>query len=281
MSLFEAILLGIIQGLSEFIPISSTAHLTIAGKLMGITQTVSPEKWTAFIATIQLGTLAAVLAYFAKDLIEMPKSFAKESFGKTKKPFKERSANARMFVYIIVGSLPIAIVGLAFKDVIEGETTKNLSVIASALIAVGLLMGLAEKVSSFKKPYEKINFWDSLIIGFSQCFALIPGASRSGSTITAGLFLGIERAAAAKFSFLLSVPAVFGSGALEFYQSLEYLDSSQTLNLAVATLSAAIAGYASVAFLLNYLKTKTAFLFVYYRIALGALILASLFAKVL
>lgn len=281
MNILEAILLGLLQGLSEFIPISSTAHLTIAGNLLGIIDQSHPEQWTAFIATIQLGTLIAVLIFFAKEIKEIPIAFIKENISAHRISFKGQSNNSKLGWLIIIGSLPIAIIGLALKDIIESGLTKNLSVIAISLITLALILALSEKLANHKKDLKSISIFDSLIIGLSQCLALIPGASRSGTTITAGLFLGINREAAAKFSFLLSIPAVLASGLLEFYHSLNYISSTDLINLSVATFISAISGYFAIAFLLKYLRTHSTFLFVYYRIILGILIFILLFFKLI
>lgn len=276
MSIIEAIILGIIQGLTEFIPISSTAHLTIAGQLMGLVNPSHPEKWTAFIAVIQLGTLAAVLIYFAKEIREIPLAFLKENLGPKRTSFKKQSLYSRLGWFIFLGSIPVAIVGLVFKDFIEGSFTKDLQVIGISLIGLALILALAEKLASFRKKLEHITWLDSIFVGIAQCFALIPGSSRSGTTITAGLFLGMERATAAKFSFLLSIPAILGSGLLEFYHSLDYISGSEYITLSIATIASAISGYASIAFLLKFLRTNSTMLFVIYRIAIGAFILIAL-----
>ena len=271
MSVIEAVILGIIQGLSEFIPISSTAHLTIAGKYLGLVDPAHPERWTSFIATIQLGTLAAVFLYFKKEVYEVPRDFMKENIGNRKK-IKEQSDNSRLGWLIIIGSLPVVFFGLALKDFIEGSFTKDLNVIATSLIALGIILGIADKTANFRKKLRNITWIDSLIVGFAQVLALIPGSSRSGTTITAGLFVGMDRETAARFSFLLSIPAIFGSGLLSFYQAVEYLTPDQFLTLAVATVVSGISGYAAIAFLIKFLKTRSTFLFVFYRIILGILI---------
>lgn len=271
MSILEAIILGIIQGLSEFIPISSTAHLTIAGKLMGLIDSAHPERWTAFIATIQLGTLAAVFVYFKNEIYNIPKSFLKENVFSRKK-FSTQSDDSKMGWYIIIGSLPIVFLGLALKDFVEGNITKDLNVIAGSLIGLGIILGIADKTAKFRKNLNKITWLDSLIVGLAQVLALIPGSSRSGTTITAGLFTGMTRETAARFSFLLSIPAIFGSGLLSFYQALEYLTKDQLITLSVATVVSGISGYFAIAFLIKFLKTHSTFLFVFYRIILGILI---------
>jgi len=273
MSILEAIILGLLQGLSEFIPISSTAHVTIAGQLFGLIDNSHPEQWTAFIAIIQLGTLAAVLLYFSKEIRTIPAAFLKENLGSDRKSFKEQSHNSQMGWFIILGSIPIATIGLALKDIIEGSFTKDMTVIGISLIALAVILFIAEKTAKFKKDMSDINWKDAMLVGLVQCIALIPGSSRSGTTITAGLFMGLKRETAARFSFLLSIPAVFGSGLLEFYQSLDYITTDGLLTLAVATIIAAVSGYASIAFLLKFLRTRSTMLFVFYRIALGICIL--------
>ncbi|ROL61165.1 undecaprenyl-diphosphatase UppP [Bacteroidetes/Chlorobi group bacterium ChocPot_Mid] len=273
MNIIEAIILGLLQGLSEFIPISSTAHLTIAGQLFGLINSEHPEHWTAFLAVVQLGTLAAVLFYFSKEIRTIPIDFIKENLSKNRVNFKSQSHNSKMGWYIILGSLPIATIGLALKDMIEGSITKEMSVIAISLIVLAIILFIAEKTAKFKKGIENVTWVDALIIGFAQCLALIPGSSRSGTTITAGLFSGLKRETAARFSFLLSIPAIFGSGLLEFYQSLKYITTDDLIALTIAIIVSAISGYFSIAFLLKFLKTKSTLIFVIYRIILGTIIL--------
>jgi undecaprenyl-diphosphatase len=272
MNTIQAIILGIIQGLTEFIPISSTAHLTLAGKIMGLINGGDPKAWTAFMAVIQLGTLLAVLVYFWKDIIRIPGAFFKENIGSERKKYNEQSIDSRMGWLIIIGTIPIVIVGLGLKDLIEGHFTKNLVVIASAMIGLALLLAIAEKKAGFHKKMGDITIKDSIVIGIAQCFALIPGSSRSGTTITAGLFTGLHRETAARFSFLLSIPSVLASGLLEFYQSWPDLNSESIFNLIIATIAAAISGYLSIAFLLRFLRTRTTYLFIFYRIAVGLII---------
>ena len=280
MTFLEALFLGIIQGLTEFLPISSTGHLTIAGKLMGLISSENPEHWTAFIAVIQLGTLLAIIIYFWKDLLGIFIDFLNENIIKRNK-FSNQSTNSKMGWLIILGSIPVAIIGLGFKDVIEGAFTKNLYVIASSLIVLGIILALAEKVGKFKRDLKDITWKDTLIIGFAQSLALIPGSSRSGTTITAGIFLGLKRETAARFSFLLSVPAILGSGLLEFYSSLEYIQFDGLVNLAIATIASAISGYVTIAFLLSFLKKNSTMVFVYYRIAIGLIIFVLIGASVI
>ncbi len=277
MSLLEAIVLGIIQGLTEFLPISSTGHLTLAGKLMGLVSEQNPERWTAFIAVIQMGTLFAVLLYFWKDLVNIAFGFIKENI-LSRKSFKDQSENSKMGWYIIIGSIPVFVIGILFKDFIEGAFTKSLYVIAISLIVLGIILAAAEKLSKLTRSMEKITWKDSLIIGIAQALALIPGSSRSGTTLTAGLFLGLKRETAARFSFLLSIPAVFGSGLLEFYHEAKNLDQSGYILLFVATATAAISGYLAIAFLLNFLKKNSTYIFVFYRILIGITILIFLYS---
>jgi undecaprenyl-diphosphatase len=272
MSVFEAIFLGIVQGLSEFLPISSTGHLTVAGKLLNLISEDNPERWTAFIAVIQLGTLAAIFVYFWKDLLEIVKSFLSDNLIQRKK-FTDQEFYSKLGWYIIFGSIPIIIVGLGFKDIIEGAFTKNLYVIAYSLIALGVILAIAEWLGKFKKDLQNINWISAVLIGLAQTLALIPGSSRSGTTITAGLFLGFTRETAARFSFLLSVPAVLGSGVLQFIEVLEFIDYKGFVVLIIATITSAVSGYLAISFLLNYLKKNSLYIFVFYRIILGVIIL--------
>jgi undecaprenyl-diphosphatase len=272
MSIFEAIILGIVQGLTEFLPISSTGHLTLAGKLMHLIDPNNPEQWTAFIAVIQLGTLIAVVWYFWNDIFNIVKDFFTDNLFR-RKIFREQSLNSKLGWFIILGTIPVVVVGLGFKDIIEGALTKNLYVIAGSLIVLGIILACAEKIGQFKKDLTGIKWFDALIIGIAQSLALIPGSSRSGTTITAGLFLGFKRETAARFSFLLSIPAVLASGLLEFYESLKDIDSSGMVNLIAATLAAAISGYLTIGFLLKFLRNHSTFIFIYYRIVIGIIIL--------
>ncbi|GAB4289463.1 MAG: undecaprenyl-diphosphate phosphatase [Ignavibacteriaceae bacterium] len=271
MSIIEAIVLGLLQGLSEFIPISSTGHLTVAGKLMNLISAEHPEYWTAFIAVIQLGTLLAVLLYFRKDIVSITADFLKDNL-KERKSFKSQSLNSRLGWLILAGSVPIVIIGLLFKQEIEGTFTKDLTVIAISLIALALILAIAEKVARHRRKIDQMNFLDAILIGIAQAVALIPGSSRSGTTITGGLFMGFERETAARFSFLLSIPAVLASGLLQLYEALKFIDQSMALNLIISTVVSGISGYAAIDFLLKFLRRHTTFLFIYYRIALGILI---------
>lgn len=279
MSILQAILLGLIQGLTEFIPVSSTAHLVLADKLFNLDQKLSPEQLTAFNAVIQMGTLVAVIAYFFKDLLEIALAFFGDNlaYAKTRQPLGEA---ARMGWYIIIGTIPVVIIGFAFKKQIEGAFTKNLNVIGGAMIGLALLLTLAEFIGSRKYDLKNLTWLDSLAIGFAQACALIPGSSRSGTTITAGLLLGFNRETAARFSFLMSIPAVGAAGVLEFVREVKHFDSTMLVATGVATLVAMVSGYAAIAFLMYYLKSHNTFVFVGYRLVLGTVIFALLWFKV-
>ncbi|MGB5872709.1 MAG: undecaprenyl-diphosphatase UppP [Bacteroidota bacterium] len=265
-----AVLLGIVQGLTEFLPISSTAHLTFAGKLFGFVSPEHPESWTAFIAVMQLGTMAAVVVYFWRDLLSMITSLFHDvgKYG-LRSGFSASSADSKMAFYIVIGTLPVAIIGFAFKSIIEGTLTKTTLVLAFSLIGLALVLWLAEKVSRHTRTIEDITWRDALLIGCAQALALIPGSSRSGTTITAALFLGFTRSAAARFSFLLSIPAVLASGMFELMRIDPAVFDLGLTSLLLATLVSAVSGYAAIAWLLRYLTKHTMMIFVWYRIALG------------
>lgn len=277
MPFLHAIIYGLIQGLTEFIPISSTAHLTIAGRLLGDIK--SNEEWTAFIAVIQLGTLLSVVAYFGWDIIQIARGFLVTNWGYfSKQPISaDDQEHAKLGWMIIVGTLPAALLGIALKKIIEGPLTKDLRVIAVSLIALAIVLTIAEVVGSQRRDMKHLTFLDALIVGFSQVFSLIPGSSRSGTTITGGLFAGLTRETAAQFSFLLSIPVIAASGLLELPKALKSINSGWSV-LIVATIVSALSGYLAIAFLLKFLKTHTTFVFVGYRIALGLLMLAMLAA---
>ena len=281
MTVFDAVLLGIIQGLTEFLPISSTAHLTLFGKILGLVQPEHYTAWTSFIAVIQLGTLVAVVAYFFRDLVRMPVSLVADlrrgsiSF----RPGK-MSIPGWLSLLIIVGTIPIAIAGLVLSDAIHGFFTKNLVVIGASLIILALLLWLAEKSASHTRDAESLTLVESLLIGVGQALALIPGASRSGTTLTAGLFLGLTRQSAARFSFLLSVPAVLASGIHEMVSLKADPLEFGVVNVVIATLAAAVSGYAAIAWLLRYLMKRTTLVFIIYRIVLGVFLLCLVFFRV-
>lgn len=280
MSIIEAIILGIVQGITEFLPISSTGHLTLAGKIMGLISDKNPEHWTSFIAVIQLGTMISIFVYFWKDLWNIFIEFLQNNFQKRLK-YSEQSLNSKLGWMIIAGTIPIVVVGLLFKDMIEGALTKNLYVISGSLIVLAIILAIAEKTAKFKKDIKDVTMLDSILIGLAQAVALIPGSSRSGTTITGGLFLGLKRDVAARFSFLLSVPAILASGLLQLKESLAFINYDLALNLIVATVVSGISGYLAIDFLLKFLKKNSTFVFIFYRIALGVLILVLLYSNII
>ena len=265
MSVLEAIVLGITQGLTEFLPISSTAHLRIVPAFAGW-----EDPGAAFTAVTQLGTMTAVLLYFRADLARIARAWLRS----LRDPAARRELDARLGWYIILGTIPIGIFGLAFKDQIENGA-RDLYLIGSALIVLGLVLLAAERVARHDRPLERITTRDGVVIGVAQALALVPGVSRSGATLTAGLFLGFDRPSAARYSFLLSVPAVVLSGLLEFGSILDGSDGEHVGlgSLALATFLAFVVGYASIAFLLRYLARHSTIMFVVYRVALGTLVL--------
>jgi len=268
MNIMYAVLLGIIQGITEFLPISSTAHLTLAGKYLGLIG--SPEDWTAFIAIIQLGTVAAVIIYFFRDLIAICRSLLADLRKPAAGNSPKWSAESQLGWKIVIGTLPVVVIGLLFKKAIEGTFTKELSTIATSMIVLAVILLLAERTGKRARTVEQSTWMDALIIGLAQACALIPGSSRSGTTITAGLFLGLSREAAARFSFLLSIPAVVASGFYELYEARHHLSNLGGIApVVVATLVSGIDGYASIAFLLRYLRTHTTYVFIAYRVVLG------------
>lgn len=270
MSFLLAVVLGLIQGLTEFIPISSTAHMTIFGHLSGMLDPHHPERWTATMAVVQLGTLLAVLAYFAGDIRSITTAMVVETFRERKQPFAQ-SPLARLGWLVVIGSVPIGVLGLAFRKIIEGNLTKDPLIIAVMLVAVAVVMLVADRLRGVR-PIESLTITDALIIGVAQALALIPGASRSGTTISAGMLIGIERAAAARFSFLLSIPALLASGMLELVHALRMLPLNDLWLLSIATLTAALSGYVSIAFLLAYLRRHSLAVFAVYRIGLAVVI---------
>ena len=271
MSILEAIVLGIVQGLTEFLPISSTGHLRIVPAFLGW-----EDPGAAFTAVTQLGTMAAVLLYFREDLWRITRSFLRSL-----KKRETRDQDARLGWYIVLGTIPIGIFGLVFKDEIESGA-RDLYVIGTALIVLGLVLLAAEKVGTRERDMDSITPRDGLVVGLAQAMALVPGVSRSGATITAGLFLGLDRAAAARFSFLLSVPAVVLSGLFEMRNFVgEGGDDTGAGALIVATFLAFVVGYASIAFLLRFLVDHSTSVFVGYRVVLGAAVLVLVSAGVI
>jgi undecaprenyl-diphosphatase len=262
MNALHAIVLGLVQGLTEFLPISSSGHLRIVPAFFGWA-----DPGAAFTAVIQLGTMAAVLLYFRADLWRIATAWLRS----LRDPSIRGDLDARMGWYIILGTIPISILGLAFKDPIETKF-RNLELIGTTLIVFGLVMLGAEAASRRDRSLREITSRDGLLIGLAQALALVPGVSRSGATISAGLLLNFDRAAAARYSFLLSVPAVVLSGLFELRHAGEgNLPVGAT---ALATVLAFVTGYASIAFLLRYLARHSIAVFVAYRVVLGVLVIA-------
>ena len=263
MSAFEAIVLGIVQGLTEFLPISSTAHLRIVPAFAGW-----DDPGAAFTAVVQLGTMAAVLLYFRHELWRI----ARALLVGLRRPEERRTLDFRLGVYIIIGTIPIGIFGLIFKDQIE-TGARDLTLIGCTLIVLGLLLLAAEKAGSHTRGLESFTARDGIIVGLAQACALVPGVSRSGATLTGAMVLGFKRVDAARYSFLLSVPAVVLSGLFELRHIGEG-NGAAAAPTAIATLAAFVVGYASIAFLLRWLGNHSTAIFVAYRVALGSLVLA-------
>ncbi|HEY0007072.1 MAG TPA: undecaprenyl-diphosphate phosphatase [Pyrinomonadaceae bacterium] len=279
MSILQAIILGIVQGLTEFIPISSTAHLIFASRAMNLN--LSAENKTAVIAVIQLGTLIAVLIYFARDIWNILIAFLRDHLALVRnRGAAERtrlSDEARLGWLVIIGSIPIGTIGLLLKKFIEGPFTKNLWPISIMMIAVALLLWLAERVGRQERGMDRLGIKDALVVGCAQVLALLPGASRSGTTIMGGLFAGEKRETAARFSFLLSIPAIFASGLLELKEAFHNLPPHSFVPLALATIVSGIVGYASIWFLLRFLRTHSTSIFIGYRLLVGLTLLVLLF----
>jgi len=259
----QAIVLGVVQGLTEYLPVSSTAHLRIVPAFLGW-----EDPGAAFTAVTQLGTMAAVLLYFRTDLWRIARAWT----ASLRQPELRSEVDARMGWYILLGTIPIGIFGLAFSDQIESGA-RDLYLIGTALIVLGLVLLYAEHVARRDRSIEDIKRRDGILIGLAQACALVPGVSRSGATITAGLFLGFDRESAARYSFLLSVPAVVLSGVFEL-RDIGGDENAGVVPTIIATLLAFAVGYASIAFLLRWLARHSTAVFVAYRVALGALVLA-------
>jgi undecaprenyl-diphosphatase len=270
---FEAVILGLIQGLTEFLPISSSAHLQIAAQLMHLPLSVGAEKnsLTAFIATIQLGTEAAVLIYFWRDIVRIIKAWAL-SLSKKNRPL---SQDAKLGWLIIIGSLPVVVIGYVFKSFIENEL-RNLWVIGATLIVFGIILGIADRIGARQKSLDSLTARHGLLFGLGQALAVIPGVSRSGGTISVGLLLGYSRQAAARYSFLLAIPAVVASGLLEFVGSYKLLSAQDLVATGIATLVSFAVGFAVIAGLLRYLNRGSFLPFVIWRVLLGAAVLVML-----
>ncbi len=287
MNFLQAIILGIVQGLTEFIPISSTAHLVFASRLTNLYEG-NPEQITATIAVLQLGTLLAVLVYFASDILSITAAFVRDHWNLLTRRRNIRfsgthgvrpiwlSEEAWLGWLIIIGSIPIGVVGLLYKDLIEGAATKNLWVIAIMLISIAVLLAFAELVGKRRKEINDFGLLDAIVVGFAQVLALIPGASRSGSTIMGGLLVGQKREAAARFSFLLSIPVITASGLLELKEAWSLLPPESFTPLLIGTIVSGIVGYLSIWFLIAFLRKRSTAIFIGYRIVLGVIILVLL-----
>lgn len=263
MTWFEAMILGIAQGLTEFLPISSTAHLRIIPAFAGW-----DDPGALFTAVVQLGTMVAVVIYFWRDLLQIARTW----FLSLRRPELRPELDARMGWYLVIATIPIGVFGLAFRSQIE-EGARNLYLIGVVLIVLGLILAVADRIGRRVREVEEVGRRDAIWMGLAQALALVPGTSRSGATITAGLFLGLTRTAAARFSFLLSIPAVVLSGLFGLTELLRGEEDVSIGALAIATLFAFIFGYVSIAFLLRWLGNHSMMIFVVYRIALGAVVI--------
>ena len=267
-SWLEAAFLGLLQGLTEFLPISSSAHLRTAGEFLPS----GADPGAAFTAITQIGTELAVLVYFWSDIRRIAGAWLGRVLA------RDHAANAddvRMGWLIIVGSLPIVVLGLMFKDQIE-TGLRNLYITATALIVFGVILGIADRIGRKQRPLQRLTWTHGILFGLAQAMALIPGVSRSGGTITAGLLMGYTREAAARYSFLLAVPAVFGSGFYQLFKSIGQVNPVGWGETALATLIAFGVGYVVIVFFLRLVSTRNYLPFVWYRIVLGLAIFALL-----
>jgi undecaprenyl-diphosphatase len=265
LSWLQAILLGISQGLTEFLPISSTAHTLIISRLLGW-----PDPGAAFTAFTQIGTELAVVLYFRKDLVRIISAWFLSFTSKTVRA----TPDAKMGWFVIIGSIPIAVAGVFFKDSIE-TTARNLWLVAGALIVMGIVLGLVDRFAKLTKEQSELTGRHAIYFGIGQALALIPGVSRSGATITAGLAMGFKRDMVARYSFLLAIPAVFGSAAFTAgdISTDNFVNWPATI---ISTVISFIVGYFVIASLMKYLQTRTFLPFVIYRITLGSLLLVLL-----
>ncbi|MFC5999510.1 undecaprenyl-diphosphate phosphatase [Quadrisphaera sp. GCM10027208] len=266
---FEALVLGVVQGLTEFLPISSSAHLRIVGDLMG-----TGDPGAAFTAISQLGTETAVVIYFWRDIVRIVRQWSLALAGRVPRD----DPDARMGWLVIIGSVPIVVLGLVLEDMIEG-TFRNLWIVATTLWAFALVLGWADRTARSRRTLDQLTWRHGIIFGFAQAMALIPGVSRSGGTITAGLLMGYTREAAARYSFLLAIPAVMGSG---FYQLATAGEQSQpVVPTVIATVVAFVVGYAVIAWFMRFISTRSFQPFVVYRVLLGLGVYGLLAAGVL
>lgn len=266
LSVADAVVLGVVEGLTEFLPVSSTGHLTIAEGLLGLD--VDDPSVTAFTAVIQSGAIAAVLIYFAKDILRLGSAF----FRHVGSARGRQDTEYRFALAVVVGSLPIGVVGLVFADVIKGPVLRSLVTVGVALIAWSAVMVLAERRATQHRGEQDVTLRDAVLIGLVQCLALVPGVSRSGATISAGLLLGIDRVTATRMSFLLGIPALVGAGATQLPSALA--DGGVGLApTAVGTVVSFVVAYASIAWLLRFVAGHSIVAFVPYRVALGVAVL--------
>jgi undecaprenyl-diphosphatase len=269
MGWWQAIVLGVVEGLTEFLPVSSTGHLTIVEELMHLK--VDSDGVTAFTAIIQVGAILAVIVYFWRDIVRLVVAFVR-GLGSAE---ARQEPSWREALVVIIGTIPIAIVGLALKDVISGA--RSLWVVAAALILWSGVLVWAERVGTQKRGERDVTLLDGLVIGLVQCVALVPGVSRSGATISAGLFRGLDRVAATRVSFLLSIPALLAAGGLEAASQAKAVSATVGWGpTGVATLVSFLVGFASIAWLLRLVAGHPITVFVPYRVALGILVIVLL-----
>ena len=267
--MLEAIFLGIIQGLTEFLPISSSAHIRLAGEFLPSAQ----DPGATFTAIMQIGTEIAVLLYFRRELSRILKAALEWISGKRFEPESQESKNAKLALWIVIGSIPIFILGFVGQSYIR-DNFRSLYLIAGTLIVFGLLLGWIDRVGSELKTIDSLNARDGIAYGFAQALALIPGVSRSGATIAMGRLLGYNRESALRYSFLLAIPAVLGSGFYELLNSFaEPTNNFSTFETAIATLTAFIVGYLVIAWLMKFVQYRSFMPFVIYRVLLGSTIL--------
>jgi undecaprenyl-diphosphatase len=267
MNYLEAVILGVVEGLTEFLPVSSTAHLTIAEKILGLP--IDDEGVTAYTAVIQMGAIAAAFLYFLKDIVQIATGWFRGLF----KPELRGTLAHRMGWYVIVGTIPIGIIGFLAKDVISGPL-RSLWVVGAALVLWSGVMVLAERVGRQDRGEKRLTLRDSIIIGLAQCIALIPGVSRSGATISAGLFLNLDRVTATRVSFFLSIPALTAAGLFELKDIPgSGIGIGPTI---VGTLVSFVVAYAAIAWLLKFVAGHSIVAFVPYRVVLGGALLVLL-----
>lgn len=264
MQWIEAIILGLVQGLTEFLPVSSSAHLRIVGEFLP----GAADPGAAFTAITQLGTETAVLVYFWRDIVRILRAWFAALAGR----LSHRDPDVRMGWLIIVGTIPIVVLGLLFEDMID-STFRTLWLVATMLIVFGVLLAVADAYGRQRKPLAELTIRDGVLFGFAQALALIPGVSRSGGTITAGLLMGYTREAAARYSFLLAVPAVFGSGLYKLIGSLGEQQGPYSMGQTmVSTVVGFFVAYVIIGWFLRYVSTHSYTLFVNYRIIVGLIV---------